>query len=325
MTNRQTKAFEMCEKFPDTPTMTLARKLYSENKKLYKNLEDARSAIRYMRGQMGAYLRNFAKLPKSLTHNSNPFNLPESHADPYEAYTISQSKVLIISDLHIPYQDNEAITTALKFGLEKQVNCILINGDLMDFHNHSRFERDPKARNTLQEFEATRQFLTSLRKAFPKAKIVFKIGNHDERWEKWMYIKAPELFDMTEFRLEVLLKLGELGIDIVKDKRIVKIGKLNILHGHELQGGGGVNPARATFLKTIDNVLIGHCHRSSQHTEPTMSGDVIVTTSIGCLCGMYPDFARINKWNHGFGYVEHDIKSGEYILENLKIIKGKVY
>jgi hypothetical protein len=69
--------------------------------------------------------------------------------------------------------------------------------------------------------------------------------------------------------LKVILKLDEKGIELVTDRKPVKIGKLTVLHGHELNGSGGVNPARATFLKTIDNVLIGHVHRSSQHTEPT--------------------------------------------------------
>jgi hypothetical protein len=40
---------------------------------------------------------------------------------------------------------------------------------------------------------------------------------------------------------------------------------------------------------------------------------------------MFPMFARVNKWNLGFGFVKHDIKSGEYRLDNLKIIKGKIY
>jgi hypothetical protein len=32
---------------------------------------------------------------------------------------------------------------------------------------------------------------------------------------------------------------------------------------------------------------------------------------------------RVNKHNLGFGYIEHDFESGEYHLENLKVIKDK--
>jgi len=121
------------------------------------------------------------------------------------------------------------------------------------------------------------------------------------------------------------LRLGELKIEMLKDKRPVKIGKLTVLHGQELPGMGGVNPARATFTKTLANVLVGHYHRTSEHTEPTMNGDVINVHSMGCLCGMNPLFMPINKWNLGFAYCELDIKTGEYELHNLKIIKNKVY
>jgi len=140
-----------------------------------------------------------------------------------------------------------------------------------------------------------------------------------------LYVKAPELFNVTDFQLDILMKFGELGIEVVKEKRLIKVGKLNILHGHELQGSGGVNPARATFLKVMDSVLVAHYHRTSSHVESTLSGDIINVNSTGCLCGLNPLWLPINKWNLGFAYIDHDISTGEYRLENLKIINGKVY
>lgn len=310
-----------CDRFKKTPTLTLSRKIYEENKKTFKNLEQVRQAVRRLRGACGKKNREKLKTRSEYT----PVTLPESHAEHYEPFLIKQLRTLIISDLHFPYQDNKAIELAINFGLQKNADCILINGDLFDFAVISRHERDWRHRSVKEEFESVKKFFNYLRDKFPDAKIVFKEGNHDERYEKWLFHKAPEFFDIEEFRLDVLLNLGELRVDYVKDRLPVRIGKLMVLHGHELNGSGGVNPARATFLKTIDNVLIGHCHRSSQHTEPTLGGDVIVTTSIGCLCGLNPMFARVNKWNHGFAYVEMDLKSGNYRLENLKIINGKVF
>jgi len=313
---------EYLRRFPTLPNLTLAKKIYKENKLSFTNIETVRGCIRKYKGASGK--RKIMHTTEFLDLKTE-FKLPESHAEHYDPYVISQSRVLILSDLHFPYQDNQSIKAAINYGKEMKANCILINGDLIDFATISRHEKDWRHRSVAHEFETVRSFLSELRRHFPKAKIVFKEGNHDERWEKWLFLKAPEIFDDSEFKLATRLRLPELKIDIVQDKLPVKIGKLTVLHGHELQGGGGVNPARATFLKTIDNVLIGHCHRSSQHTEPTLNGNIIVTTSQGCLCGMYPMFARVNKWNQGFSFVEHDIKSGNYNLQNLKIIKGKVY
>lgn len=151
------------------------------------------------------------------------------------------------------------------------------------------------------------------------------MGNHDERWEKFLYAKAPEIFDMPEFQLEIILRLGELKIDIVKDKRPILLGKLTVLHGHELMGMGGVNPARATFTKTMEDTLVGHYHRTSSHSEPTMNNRLINVHSQGCLCELHPMFMPINKWNLGFSYVELNIKTGEYYLDSKKIVNNKVY
>jgi hypothetical protein len=79
------------------------------------------------------------------------------------------------------------------------------------------------------------------------------------------------------------------------------------------------------FLKTLDNVIVGHYHRTSEATESTFGGEIINTKSVGCLCGMNPQWMPINKWNLGFAFCELNLKTGEYELENLKIIKGKIY
>lgn len=315
-------------KFPKSPDLTLAKKIYADNKENFKGVENIRKMVAYYRGKRANDMGKASKdttYHQPLSYNYNPFNLPESHANPFEPYIINQSRTLIISDLHFPYQDNRSIELALNYGIQKKVNCILINGDLIDFATISRHEKDWRMRTVGQEFEAVRQFLKTIRHHFKNTKIVYKFGNHDERWEKWLFVKAPELFDDTEFKLEVRLRLGELKIVVVKDKRPIKIGKLTVLHGHELPGtSGGVNPARGTFLKTMESVLVGHYHKTSEHTEASMGGNIISVKSVGSLCGLNPMFMPINKWNHGFAYCELG-KDGDYMLENLKIVKGKIY
>ena len=312
-------------KFPKVPSLTLAKKIYAENNKQFTSVDAVRSCLRYYRGQKGEKTKSQLATREFLDQNIE-FKMPESYAETFEPYEISQSRTLIISDLHIPYQDNDSIQKAINYGKEKKVNCILINGDLLDMCSISRFGRDWRQRQIHEEFEATRVFLNSLREHFPKAKIVYKYGNHDERYEKFLFLKAPEIFDCTDFQLEVLLKLGELKIEVVKEKRPIRIGKLTVLHGHELFGGsGGVNPARGTFLKTLENVVVGHYHKTSSNTEASMYGDVFSVHSVGCLCGKTPYYMPINKWNTGFAYCELDIKTGNYTFYNLKIINGKIY
>ena len=324
MAIQQDIVIKYLKKFPNTPNLTLAKKIYKENNKSFTNVDTIRSIIRRQTGQHGKQKGKDESLhtaPKPL----NPFNLPESYSNDFSTYEIKQTSTLVISDLHFPYQNNKAIETALQYGLDNNITCILINGDLIDFANISRHEKDFRHRSINDEFIAVRAFLVALRDNFPKAKIVYKHGNHDERWEKWLYVKAPEIFDVADFQLEILLKLGELKIEVVKDKRPIKIGKLTVLHGHELFGMGGVNPARATFTKTMEDTLVGHYHRTSSHSEPTMNNRLISVHSQGCLCDLHPMFMVFNKWNLGFSHVTLNIKTEEYFIKNLKIINNKIY
>ena len=225
---------EYIKKFPRISNYALANKIFKEHPLEFDNVENIRTMIRYVTGSNGSQKNKEVK-DKSLfrpARTSNDYLLPQSYANDFTPYEIKQSRILIISDLHFPYQNNEAIILALDYGKEKKVDCILINGDLMDQANISRHERDWRARSIAEEFEAVRVFLKSLRLHFPKTKIVWKLGNHEERWEKFLYNKAPEIFDVNDFQLEVLLKLGELKIEIIKDKRPIILGKLTVLHGH---------------------------------------------------------------------------------------------
>lgn len=314
---------EYLKKFPNANYSSLSRKILKENIKSFKDVESIRSMIRSIVGSNG----NSVVKDKSQNqkHRLSHYDLPQSYENDFTPYEIKQSRILILSDLHFPYQDNKAIIAALDYGKLKKVDCIFINGDLIDFANISRHEKDWRHRNITHEFESVKLFLKLLRLHFPKTKIVYKLGNHDERWEKFLYAKAPEIFDMPEFQLEIILRLGELKIDIVKDKRPVLLGKLTVLHGHELMGMGGVNPARATFTKTMEDTLVGHYHRTSSHSEPTMNNRLINVHSQGCLCELHPMFMPVNKWNLGFSYVELNIKTGEYYLDSKKIVNNKVY
>ena len=91
-------------KFPKLPSMTLAKKIYAENNKQFKDMEAVRSCLRYYRGKKGEKTKSQLASREFLDQNIE-FVMPESYADSFEPYIISQSKTLIISDLHIPYQE----------------------------------------------------------------------------------------------------------------------------------------------------------------------------------------------------------------------------
>jgi hypothetical protein len=174
------------------------------------------------------------------------------------------------------------------------------------------------------ELKAVEQFIQVLSFQF-NCKIYYKLGNHEERYQHYLISKAPELFGIPDFKLDKLLNLDRYDVDIIEDKRIIKLGGLNILHGHEFGASvfSPVNPARGYYLRAKASVLCGHNHQTSEHVESNLEGKVVTTWSTGCLCELQPAYMPYNKWNHGFAMVEL-FEDGGYDVENLKIIKEKI-
>lgn len=317
---------EYLEKFPNSSKRTLAEKIYSENNLTFKNSEDAREIINRVTGAKGKGKIN-QKRTDHLTNfsGSNPYALPETEAKPFEPYILPKynNNILFLSDIHLPYHDIHALTLALNYGKEKGVNTIYLNGDIMDCYKASFHEQDPKKRDMGHEFDVCRQFLDLLKKEFPKAKIFFKQGNHEARWERFLRVKAPIVLDMEEFRLEVILKLREKGIEWIPNSQLVKAGKLNMIHGNEYKGGGGINVARTLWLRAGDNVIAGDKHKTQTGLKTNIDNKVVGTWSVGCLCELNPDYMVFNEWNLGFAHIEI-FNSGEFAVHNKQIINGRI-
>jgi predicted phosphodiesterase len=182
--NKRDIAREYRKQYPDMPTLKLARIMYKDNNLLFNNVERARSTLREIEGKAGKEKRSNDIINSEYymkeSRPKNPYNLPESHQEKRDPFILPKGcdNILLISDLHIPYHDIDAITLALDYGKENKVNTIFINGDLIDNHQVSRFESDPRKRSVKQEFDATKSFLVSLRSAFPDASIYWLKGNH---------------------------------------------------------------------------------------------------------------------------------------------------
>jgi predicted phosphodiesterase len=252
--------------------------------------------------------------------------MPRSQAVPWTVYDLETvGKVGILSDIHCPYHDDQALGAAVEHLQGHGIDALLLNGDFADFYSVSRHEKNPKHRNFLAELEQVQQLLRWLRGQFPDIKIVAKSGNHEERWEKWLWQHAPELSASPIMGLDNWLGLGELGIELVADKRIIMAGGLPILHGHEKGNGisSPVNQARGAYMRLHHTVLEGHGHRTSTHSEPDMMGTETVCFSTGCLCDLRPAYAPLNKWNHGAALVTVR-DGGEFDVENFRIASGRV-
>lgn len=322
-------AVEVCSKHPDSPTLTLAKKIYKENPEVYLTIEHARDFIRKVRGSHGEKQRQSAK-DKSLFDKAprplNPFNLPESVAVDKKPFKLPKAskKVLILSDIHIPYHDTSAIIAACEEGLKQGVDTVYLNGDILDFYQLSFHEKDPRKRSISDELEAGRTFLAWLRETFPTQNIYYITGNHEYRLERYLRVKAPELLDCREFQIDVLLRVREFNIINVPHRSKVYFGKLLVEHGDKLLGAGGVNPARTLLLKFKRPTICGHFHRTTSANSKVYDSHTDMAWSTGCLCELEPNYMEVNEHNHGAAIVDIE-PNGNFRVNNFIIINGKVY
>jgi predicted phosphodiesterase len=334
--NKSQLARQLIEKHPTASTASLARMLYESNPALFNEYERARDAVRYARGTKGAsdkwtkanLKKNRETVPQS-EYNEGLVKIPkpkDTWDEAWEAVKLTGRRILCLSDIHVPYHDQKALETALNFGMDEGADTVLLNGDFMDFFSVSRYETDPRQRDLAGEIEMGREMLQILRESFKGCQIIWKLGNHEERWEAFMYRKAPEILGVDDFELESILRCKQHNVRVIGEMRPLKVANLNILHGHEYKYAisNPVNPARGLYNKAKALATMGHLHQTSEHTENNINGKVITCWSSGCLCHLRPRYSPLNKWNHGFQFIDLT-QDEDFILRNFKILNGRIY
>ena len=301
-------AKQLLTEYPTAGSLTLAKRLHLDFPEHFNTIEHARSTIRFYRGQHGKENR---RTIQDLTHVkdlekvlADRFALPEPAVMAREPYVMPKvnARGIVFGDAHFPYQKNDGLISAIEYGLKKDIQYIIMNGDMMDVYQDSRFVKDGRKPNLDYELDLFYQFLLDLRATFPKQLIIWKFGNHEERYDTYWKTAAPLHYSYAT-GLEDAVLTPELNITVVKDKRRIVVGDLNILHGHEYPGGSGqVNPARGMFLRARCNVLVNHFHRSSSHKGSTVNGDIIRTYSLGSMCAPQ-DYSPYGDQDCSFGYL----------------------
>jgi len=230
-------------------------------------------------------------------------------------------KIGILSDIHVPFHSLEALTCAIKYLREQQIDCLYLNGDTFDFYSISRHEKEKDLRDFPREIEMARNFLQKLRDIFPTIPIYFKAGNHENRFQRYLFSQAEEFAGLHELQFDKFFRMDHLKIEWVEDWQGMEMGDLLVCHGHEIMAGG-MNPSQTTFNKTFCNTLIGHVHRTTSTIKKNGFKKFIHSYSTGCLTHLSPKYYPFAQHNHGFALVE--ITDGLSKVTNIMIKDGKI-
>lgn len=230
-------------------------------------------------------------------------------------------KAMIINDPHFPFEDKKTIKLINKFMKDLNPDIVFILGDLIDFYEISKFDKNPNRKTKLQdEIDAGVKELKYIRSILPKAKIYFKEGNHTHRLRSYLW-KNPGLSSLKSLKLENLLNLEDLDIKLIKyDKPFLYRG-LYLDHGEKIRKYSSYT-AKAEMDELSNDGIVAHTHRLGAYYKTTLGKDMAFYEN-GCLCKLDQEYAKNPNWQQGFSVVYFDTKTRNHSIQQVHIKKHK--
>jgi hypothetical protein len=313
-----------CELMPSVPTRTLARIILEDHPKCCSgDIEKVRGRLRGLRGALGAASRG----RKNVVASSIDGFIPPPMHSKREPYVLTQTgSILHIGDIHVPFHDPEAIRLMMQYVTDNyDIKAVCINGDFWDCLSVSKFSKEARPHTMTEEKEYAEDIIDTLEEAFPKAKMIWKLGNHETRLARYLYTNAPDMHKLIVDSIGDIFGVKARGWDVVGALQLIQAGKLWVVHGGEVGlNSPGANAAKSLYNKTKSTALCFHLHQPSSHIEKTLDGRFPQCWSAGCLCDLQPDYCpHNNRHMHGFAIQELE-KDGNFCLDNMKILHGRV-
>ena len=230
-------------------------------------------------------------------------------------------RLFFIPDTHIPYEDKRAVALMFDALEHFKPDTVVIMGDWIDCLAVSHWSKDPRRALTLdQEVEKAGQYLDRIE----AAKKIYIAGNHEDRLQRYLQEKAPQLLPFCD--IPSLLELDRRGWQYVPYKSSTTIGKIHLTHD---VGSAG----RYNVFKTLDSfqasVVTAHTHRFAQVVEGDALGGCQVSSQFGWLGDVEQvDYMhKINakrNWALGMGYGYHHRATGYVYLFPAPIVNYTV-
>lgn len=278
-----------------------------------------------------SYRQRFAYERKKV-ESASPVRLADDglyHVEPW-SYTPSRPVIpkgierhVNIGDTHGVFVDQRVWAAVLDFVRDfrpDQINCL---GDMIDFYDVSRFDKNPNRRIVIgAEIEFTREVVfAELRRAAPKARIVWKDGNHEDRLRRYLWSRAPELASLPGLEMSELFRLKDLDIEHLTTEDPLIVGEIQLTHGHLVRKHSGAT-AKAMLDDWGTSVIHNHTHRLGAVYKTDRSGEYVAFEN-GCLCSKQMEYMQgVPNWQHGFsvGWV---LPSGRFHFEQVAVVDGR--
>ena len=208
----------------------------------------------------------------------------------------AKHRIFISGDTHVDLHDQEVLDLQEQFCQAYLPNTSVDVGDMLNnkgFNHHimSRQGHMGIDHRVIDEIAHCRWILERRSKWAEKQTLLF--GNH-ERFNRDFNERAPQFKEI--FNLQFMLNLQSMGIELVEEKQLRRMGSLQFAHGDiKMFGARGGSKLDKIFNTFGPNTVIGHGH------SPTVRMGCYMVGFSGVFDQEYNE-TEASKWMQGFGY-----------------------
>jgi hypothetical protein len=231
----------------------------------------------------------------------------------------------------VPFQDRQVLDVILQVAKMEQPDEIILNGDMIDCTEASSYAKRDQFYFTFQP--AINEFgwlLTQLRNTCPQSKIVWILGNHEQRLDRVMNEHMVYAYQLKAYRDKYrvmswrnLLSLDDLDVEIIEDYPGGEYwinNALRVIHGNFINIKKELERSNVSTIQShihIAQILTRTGHgRNGTETKSVLSTPCTCKTD-----GTVPGKTNHPDWNKGFTFVTSS--ENRFNQENVLIVNGK--
>lgn len=181
---------------------------------------------------------------------------------------------LIISDLQHPFAHKDAYDFLKAVNKKYKPNLVYCIGDEADFHNLSKWVKNPDGLGAVEEYNAMIKEMKKLYRLFPVCKVC--ISNHTSRpFRKAFDAGIPSIFLKTYQEFMQAPKTWKWA-----QEWTTKFGTL-LVHGDGL--AGGANRGLKALQSRMKSIIYGHWHTEAAIKYFANQDSLLFAMAVGCL------------------------------------------
>ena len=240
---------------------------------------------------------------------------------------LDNATIFVASDAHYwPNEISEAHKAFVKLIKKMKPDIIVMNGDAFDGATISRWGKMGFSTHDIptvkQELEAVSDRLGEIEKVAGNAKLIFTMGNHDQRFESRLANVAPEFEGVHGFSLKEHFPAWTFCMSMMVNN--------NLMVKHRYHNG-----LHATYnnpLKSGVNFVSGHLHRLQATIVSDYNGTRwgVDTGTLSDTEGDHMSYGEDSPKNHCSGFAVLTIVNGRLIqpefcavLDGIPYFRGK--